>query len=351
MPIVKNSSLPAYERLLKEGYPVLEEGRANAQDIRALHIGFCNLMPDAAMQATERQWFRLIGESNRVAQIKIHPFTLDVFKRGDDAKNHIAKYYELFEDLKSQGLDALIVTGANEETNPHVSDVSTWNPLKELFKWSYNNVTSTICSCLASHALMTYYHGQEPSWRDTKKWGVFSHFVQDRNHPLMRGMNTKFDAPHSRFSQIDKEQFEKADMKILAEGDNGNVHLAVSKDGFRQICMQGHPEYDIFSLLKEYKRDVTWYQDGQTNTYPPFPKNYFGAQAQEILNDLKQKIINGETPEFPENKIEPLLENTWADSARSFIASWMGHVYQTTHVERTKQFMDGIDAHNPLAIK
>ncbi len=350
MPIVKNSSLPAFTRLLKEGHPVLETDRANTQDIRALHIGFCNLMPDAALEATERQWFRLIGESNRVAQIYIHPFTLPVFDRGEEATKHIDTFYEDFEKIKKMGLDGLIVTGANEETNPHVSDVSTWKPLKELLEWSYDNVTSTICSCLASHALMTYYHDQKPSWRDTKKWGVFSHYVTNRDHPLMRGMNTKFDAPHSRFSQINKDQFEKAGMQILAEGHNENIHIAVSKDGFRQVCLQGHPEYDMFSLLKEYKRDVSWYQSGQSDEYPPFPENYFGPKAQKILEDVKAKILNGENPDFPESDIEPLLENTWADSARSFIASWMGHVYQTTHVDRNKQFMDGIDPDNPLGI-
>ena len=139
-------------------------------------------------------------------------------------------------------------------------------------------------------------------------------------------------------------------MKILAEGDNENVHLAVSKDGFRQICLQGHPEYDMFSLLKEYKRDVNWYQSGQSECYPPFPANYFGPKAQEILEGIKAQILEGNNPDFPEEKIEPLLENTWADSARSFMASWMGHVYQTTHMERTKQFMDGVDAENPLGV-
>ncbi|MEM7618032.1 MAG: homoserine O-succinyltransferase [Pseudomonadota bacterium] len=350
MPIVKNSSLPAFTRLLKEGKPILESNRAKTQDIRALHIGFCNLMPDAALEATERQWFRLIGESNRVAQIYVHPFTLPVFERGEDAQKHIDEYYEDLEELKAQGLDALIVTGANEETNPHVSEVATWKPLKELLEWSYENVTSTICSCLASHALMTYYHDQEPSWRETKKWGVFSHFVKDRQHPLMRGMNTKFDVPHSRFSQINKDQFKTAGMTILAEGESENVHLAVSKDGFRQVCLQGHPEYDMFSLFKEYKRDVGWYQNGQMEEFPPFPANYFGPKAQAILEDLKSQIEAGNNPEFPEAEIEVLLENTWADSARSFMASWMGHVYQTTHVERTKQFMDGVDPDNPLGV-
>ncbi len=346
MPIVKRSDLPTYDRLIREGRPVLPPDRAATQDIRELHIGFCNLMPDAALEATERQWFRLIGESNRIAQIFIHPFTLDVFERGKDAKNHINAYYDKFEDLKELGLDALIVTGANEETNPHVSDIETWAPLKELLEWSYENVTSTICSCLASHALMTYYHGQKPSWRKKKMWGVFPHKVLDRNHPLIRGMNTKFDVPHSRFSEITPEQFDKAGMTTLIQSDEGGVHLAVSKDGFRQICLQGHPEYDRVSLFKEYKRDLQWFVEGTIDYEPPYPAHYFSDEIKNILENYK----NNQDKEFPEKEIEDLLDNTWADSARSFLSGWIGHVYQVTNVDRAKQFMDGIDPDNPLGM-
>lgn len=350
MPIVKTSDLPTYSRLIHEGRPVLPPDRAASQDIRELHIGFCNLMPDAALEATERQWFRLIGESNRVAQIYIHPFTLPVFERGDEAMAHIKKYYDDFETLKKEGLDAIIFTGANEETNPHVSDIATWKPLKDALEWAYDNVTSTICSCLASHALMTYKHNQSPSWRDTKCWGVFSHHVKERHHPLVFGMNTKFDTPHSRFSEITRAQYDAAGMTTLIESAEAGVHMAVSADGFRQICLQGHPEYDIMSLLKEYKRDVGWYQAGEMKHYPPFPAHYFGPQATAILEDIKTRILAGESVDFPEEEIEPLLENTWADSARSTLASWIGHVYQVTNVNRQKQFMDGIDPHNPLGI-
>ena len=350
MPIVKASNLPTYDRLIKEGRPILPTDRAITQDIRELHIGFCNLMPDAAMEATERQWFRLIGESNRVAQIYIHPFTLPVFERGEDMQEHIGKHYETFEALKAEGLDALIVTGANEETNPHVSDIDTWHPLKELLEWAYDNVASTICSCLASHALMTYYHVQKPSWRDTKKWGVFSHKVTQREHPLIRGMNTRLDVPHSRFSEISRAQYDDAGMTVLIETNEQDVHMAVSKDGLRQICLQGHPEYDTSSLMKEYKRDVGWYQAGKMAHYPPLPANYFNDEIIHILYDIKQKILSGENVDFPEEDINALLDNTWADSARSFIAGWIGHVYQTTNVDRQKLFMDNIDPDNPLNI-
>lgn len=350
MPLVKHSDLPTYDRLMAEGRPIMPMGRALHQDIRELHIGFCNLMPDAALEATERQFFRLIGESNRVAQIYIHPFTLPILTRGDDAQAHFARYYESLEDIKAAGLDALIITGANEETNPHVSDESFWGPLRDLLAWADQHVTSTICSCLASHAALTYSYGQQPGWRESKRWGVFRHRVKDRTHPLVRGMNTVFDVPHSRYSEIAPEQFEKAGMKILVQSDDAGVHMATSPDGFRLICFQGHPEYDDFSLLKEYRREVQNYLSGARSDYPPLPDGFFSDEASAIAVGYQDDVFSQRAESnFPEERVTPLLENTWADSARSVMAAWIGLVYQVTHVDRKKQFMDGIDPNDPLA--
>ena len=350
MPIVKRSDLPTYDRLIKEGRPILQPDRALQQDIRELHIGFLNMMPDGALEATERQWFRLIGESNRIAQIYIHPFNLPVVPRGEEAASHIKKYYEPFEKLQEEGLDALIVTGANEETNPHVSELHNWGPLKEALSWAYDNVTSTICSCLASHGLMTYSHDEQPEWLEKKRLGVFSHQVLEKQHPLLRGMNTKFDAPHSRYSNITRKQFDDAGLITLVEGTEAGVYLAASKDGFRQLCLQGHPEYDTVSLLKEYRRDVQWYQDGVVKEYPDYPVHYFTAEIEKELLEMKKHILGGKKIDFPEDEIAPTIDNTWADSARSMLSSWIGHVYQTTHVDRKKQFMDGVNPNNPLGI-
>jgi len=225
-----------------------------------------------------------------------------------------------------------------------------WAPLKEVIDWAYENVASTIFACFACHFLMTHYHDQEPEWRKTKRLGVFPHRVLEREHPLVSGMSTKFDVIYSRYSEISRAQFDKAGMKTLVESAEAGVHTAISQDGFRQICFQGHPEYDMFSLLKEYKRDVGWYQDGTVSEYPAPPLNYFGPKSLALLEDMKAKIMAGEKAEFPEEELTGLIENTWADSARSMISSWIGHVYQVTNVDRTKQFMDGVDPNNPLGI-
>ena len=350
MPIVKSSNLPTYDRLLNEGRHILDTSRADNQDIRPLHIGFCNLMPDAALQDTERQWFRLIGESNRVAQIYMHPFTLPVITRDEKTQNYIAEYYEDIETLKSQGLDALIITGANTDSNPAVTKTKQWQCFYDLMDWANNNATSTVFSCISSYLLMYQKHGQLAQKQANKVLGIFSHKVLQRQHPLTRGMNTKFDAPHARSFGISRKQYDEAGMTTLIEGDIAGVMAAVSADGFREICLQAHPEYDTFSLLKEFRRDINWFKEGVINQAPDIPANYFNDEAMPIVQKAIADIIAGNKTPFPEKEIELLLDNTWTDSARSIMANWIGLVYQLTHVDRQKQFMDGVDPNNPLEL-
>lgn len=351
MPLVAYKNLPSFERLRKEGRVVLDPSRAATQEIREMHIGLLNMMPDKALEATERQFFRLIGESNQIAQFYVHPFTLPQLKRGKKAKAYVDEHYESFEKLKDDGLDALIITGANV-SKPDFTQEDFWEPLQEVMDWAWNNVTSTICSCLATHAVLQFKYGQKRTHRKNKLWGVYKHRVLDRVHPLVRGMNTVFDVPHSRFNNISREQFDEAGMTVLAAGDESEVHMAVSADGFRLICFQGHPEYDTISLHKEYKREIGRFAKGEIKKYPPFPENYYSSDVQKILKKYKKSIKLGEDlPAMPEGGLENIIENTWRDSARTVIGNWIGQVYQTTHVERKKQFMDGIDPDDPLGIR
>ena len=106
----------------------------------------------------------------------------------------------------------------------------------------------------------------------------------------------------------------------------------------------------MFSLLKEYRREVLNYMERRRPDYPPFPEHYFDARVQELAAKFKNDVLDGKVGEFPEEDIAALLENTWADSARSAIGSWVGLVYQVTHVDRKKPFMDGLDPNNPLGL-
>jgi homoserine O-succinyltransferase len=349
MPLVAHNDLPSFARLRDEGVTVLTRERAGNQVIRELHVGLLNMMPDAALEATERQFFRLVGESNPIAQFYVHPFTLPSLQRGEAGQGHVDQYYESFEAIRRQGLDALIITGANV-THADLSEEPFWDPLIEVIDWAWENVTSTLCSCLATHAVMQFRYGQKRIRQIEKVWGVFEHRVMDKRHPLVSDVNTRFDVPHSRWNDVSRAQFEAAGLHVLVESEAAGIHLAVSKDGFRTVFFQGHPEYDTVSLLKEYKRDQLLASQGKLPYYPPFPVNYFDDYSRAVLKEHEAKLRSGTVTDYPEALLLQHLDNTWHDTAEAVVGNWIGTVYQLTHSERSRPFMDGIDPENPLGL-
>ncbi|TVP89838.1 MAG: homoserine O-succinyltransferase [Thioalkalivibrio sp.] len=352
MPLVAHTELPTFGRLRQEGGTVLPSDYALHQDIRALHIGLLNMMPDAALAATERQFFRLVGESNQIAQFYMHPFTLPQLPRGPGGQSHVERFYEDFEDIKEEGLDALIITGANV-SHPDLAMEPFWEPLAEVVDWAWHNVTSTLCSCLATHAVMQARYGERRRHRGSKLWGVFDHRVVDRGHPLVAGVNTRFNVPHSRFNDVSREQFERHGLRVLVESPRAGAHLAVSADGFRVVFFQGHPEYDSISLLKEYKREVRRFVNGEREEFPPPPENYLSLQAAAILEEHRERVQQAlerraPAPELPEALLVEQLDNTWHDSALAVVNNWIGNVYQLTGARRRTPFREGIDPEDPL---
>ena len=353
MPLIAHSDLPSFARLRAEGQEVLEPQRAHTQDIRELHIGFLNMMPDAALQATERQFLRLIGSCNRIAQFYVHPFTFAEIPRGEKARVHIEKYYRDFAQLKQEGLDALIISGAN----PAETDISKepfWAPLEEVVRWARDHVCSVMCSCLATHAIAQMSWNFERYKLPHKRWGVYSNRIADQRHPLIANINTRFDAPHSHVYEVNTEQFEKAGLLVLAAGKQANLHLGTSPDGLRFVFFQGHPEYDSVSLLKEYRREVGRFNEG-IRDYPPFPENYFFGKAARLLNEYKQLAIaaagnSTDPPEFPEDQVMKWVDNTWTDTGKAIANNWLGLIYQVAHRDRGKVFMNGIDPQDPLKL-
>jgi homoserine O-succinyltransferase len=354
MPLVAHSDLPTFSELRERGHDMLSLDHAIHQDIRELHIGFLNMMPDAALQATERQFIRLVGSCNRIAQFFVYPFSLPELSRSAETKAYIDRYYSSFDELRDAGLDALIITGANV-ANPALEQEAFWEPLIEVVSWAQHNVTSILCSCLATHALLKHLHDIDRRSLPEKRWGVYSHRTSVSNHPLLREINTRFDAPHSRFNDISRKQLEDAGLTVLAESREGGVHLAASPDQFRVIYFQGHPEYDFNSLLKEYKREVFRFLSGELTEPPPFPAHYFDAQAAEMANQFVAEAIacrdRGEPmPKFNDEQLESHLDNTWGDTAKAIVNNWLGLVYQTTNLDRKKQFMDSVNPDDPLGL-
>ncbi len=354
MPLVAHNDLPTFRRLREGGQEVLTPERARKQDIRELHIGLLNMMPDAALSVTEHQFIRLIGSCNQIAPFYVYPFSIRELNRGAAAEEHISQYYFSFAALMAQGLNALIVTGANV-ANPSLDQEAFWKPLIEVVRWAESNVASIFCSCLVTHALVKYHHGIDRQRMQQKRWGVYSHRISEPKHPLMRDINTRFDAPHSRYNEVTREQLEDAGLTVLAESPEAGVHLAVSPDRFRTIYFQGHPEYQAVSLLMEYKREVFRFIDNELKPPPPYPEHYFTDEAigiaESFISAYRTAIENNdEMPEFPERELEQQVHNTWGDTGKAMVNNWLGLVYQLTSHDRKRQFMPGVDPDDPLEL-
>jgi homoserine O-succinyltransferase len=353
MPIVAHSSLPTFTALSAEGEDVLTVAQAKRADIRELHVGLLNMMPDAALQVTEQQFIRLVGSANRIVQVFVHVFTVPGLDRSPATQAHIDTHYERFEDLRVEGLDALIVTGANVANRPDLADEAFYAPLLEVVDWATENVTSVLCSCLATHALIQHRYGVRRRRLLNKRWGVFEHRLASPTHPLLRGTNTRFDVPHSRWNEISSAQLQQAGVEVLIESTEGDFHLGVSPDGIRTVFLQGHPEYDAVSLLKEYKREVTRYLAGEIDAIPPLPERYLSADAARRAHGHLDEVLaardaGSPPPRFPEPELAAGLDDTWADTAKAVFANWLGLVYRLTDLERGVPFTPDIDPNDPL---
>lgn len=352
MPLVAHSQLPTFDQLRARGQDVLALDKALHQDIRELHIGLLNMMPDAALTVTERQYMRLLGSCNQIVQLYVHPFSIPGLSRSTETQAYIDQHYADFDQLRDAGLDALIISGANV-SNPSIDLEPFWHPLQEVISWATHHVTGMLCSCLASHALVKHLHEIDRHGLAQKQWGVYGHRVRDRSHPLMKDVNTRFDAPHSRWNKITRDDLEAAGLHVLVESDEAGVHLAVSPDQFRIVYFQGHPEYDHNSLLKEYKREMSRFFHREIDHPPPYPENYFSADSREIAEAYLQQALDARSrgdsmPAFPEGDFEFHIDNTWIDTGKAIFNNWLGLIYKLTHHQRHLPFQPGVNPDDPL---
>ena len=332
MPLVAHNNLPTFERLRQEGCSIIGLEESKKRQVPRLRIGLLNLMPDAALQATERQFMRLLGATTGSVDIYVYVFSVAAMPRIGRALEHVNGYYEDFESVKHNGLDALVLTGANP-AQAQLSSEPFWNGMVEVIEWGRNNVCSTLCSCLATHAVVKQYHQVDRRLLPQKRWGVYSHRVSQHDHFMTYDITTRFDAPHSHVYEVTELQLESVGLTVLAVSEEAGVHLAVSADQLQFVYFQGHPEYDYNSLFKEFKREVSRFASGEREDYPPFPENYFNPEAIEILTDYRKALYAARDrvkmlDTFPERLVEPMLDNTWTDTGKAMFNNWLSKVLQ-----------------------
>ena len=324
MPLVQYNNFPSIDRVGSEGVSVCAENEVN-QNLKTLNIGFLNMMPDAAVSATERQFLRLLGSSDSV-NCYFYPFTISGVSRSSEIQNHIDNYYINVDQVKTMQLDALVITGANV-SQPTLSNEKFWKGLREVLIWTRENVRSTVCSCLATHAAFKVYYGVDRKHLGEKCWGVFKHEVIDPHHILTKQEHSILEMCHSRFNDISEDDFSSHNISILIKSPDVGVQLAAEKD-LSVIYFQGHPEYDDISLLKEYKREIINYLSGAREDYPPEPKNYFDTKAQLTIQEFKELVINSDEKneimqKFPEELLRVNIKNQWAAIAHLIFKNWL----------------------------
>ena len=297
MPIEIQSNLPAAKILEQENIFVMTKERASTQDIRPLKILILNIMPTKIQ--TETQLLRLLG--NTPLQLTIEFIQTATHVSRNTSASHLNTFYKTFDEIKEEKFDGMIITGAPVE-QMDFKDVDYWEELCEIMEWSRTNVYSTMHICWGAQAGLYYHYGIDKYLLPEKLSGIFKHKVLNPLHPLTRGFDDRFYAPHSRYTSIHREDIDKnPNLITLSVSNMAGVYLVASKSG-RQVFVTGHAEYDRDTLANEYFRDV------KKGIHPKIPVNY-----------------------FPDDDVETTPYFTWKSHAHLLFANWLNYyVYQQT---------------------
>ena len=275
----------------------MDTSRASSQDIRPLKIALLNLMPIKI--TTEIDLIRLL--SNSPLQVEIDFISLSSHISKNTPKEHMLAFYKDFNLIIHNKYDGLIITGAPVEQIPF-EEVIYWKELTEILSWAKSNVTSSIFICWGAQAALYHYYGIPKYPLDKKMFGVFKHTRIDSTNPILRGFDDVFYVPHSRHTEIRREDILKVpELTILSESKESGVYMVASVNG-REFFLTGHSEYSKDTLDIEYKRDLA------KNLPIEMPENYY-------LDD---------NPENP-----PVVR--WRSQANMLFVNWLNYfVYQKT---------------------
>jgi homoserine O-succinyltransferase len=253
-----------------------------------LTIGLINNMPDTALQATERQFMRLLRQAAGNVRIDFHCFSLPSVKRSQPAQRRIDQQYSDIADIDRLHLDGLIVTGAEPATATLVEETF-WKELAGIVDWAKINTRSTIWSCLAAHAAALHLDGIERRRLDTKCSGIYDCF-RVTDHWLTDNLPSSFRVSHSRLNELRADDLAARGYQLLTHSPEGGVDIFTKQLRSQFIFFQGHPEYEALSLEREYLRDISRFLAGRRDTYPAIPAGYFEPETEERLAGFERRV-------------------------------------------------------------
>lgn len=289
--------LPAVETLRKENIFVMDTDRAQSQEIRPLKIVILNLMP--LKITTETDLIRLL--SNSPLQIEIDFLQLKSHTPKNTPIEHMMAFYRNFDEIRKSNYDGMIITGAPVELLDF-EQVKYWKEVTDIFEWAHRHVTSTLYICWAAQAGLYHFYKVPKYPLAEKMFGVFEHRTNNSHNPIFRGFDDVFYVPHSRHTEIRREDILKIpELTLLSESDRSGVYMVMARNG-REFFITGHSEYSCYTLDTEYKRDL------KKGLPIKMPENYY-------LDDN------------PKN--EPVVR--WRSHANLLFTNWLNYfVYQET---------------------
>jgi homoserine O-succinyltransferase len=297
MPLNIPDNLPAIEILNEENIFVMRETRATHQDIRPMQVVILNLMP--VKITTETHILRLLSNTPLQTEIVLLHTKNHVSKH--TPIEHLQAFYKTYDEIRDRKFDGMIITGAPIE-HLDFEKIDYWEELKDIMDWAKCNVTSTMFICWGAQAGLYHYYNIPKYMLDKKLFGVFYHTINDPKIPLIRGFDEEFQAPHSRYTEVRKEDIEKVrDLIIVSESQEAGIYIVMTRNG-RQIFITGHSEYDPTTLKEEYERDL------KKGLNIELPSNYFSGDDP------------GKTPKV-----------RWKSHANLLYYNWLNYyVYQMT---------------------
>ena len=303
MPLRLPDRLPAIDILKRENIFVMDNSRAHSQDIRPLRIVILNLMP--LKITTETDLIRLL--SNTPLQLDINFMKLKSHTPKNTPIEHMMMFYRDFESMRHEKFDGMIITGAPVETMDF-EQVTYWDEIVDIFNWARTHVTSTLYICWAAQAGLYHYYGVPKYPLEKKMFGIFEQHTLQPQMPIFRGFDDTFMMPHSRHTEIHKEDIlARPELELIAESEDSGVSIVMARGG-REFFITGHLEYSPNTLDNEYKRDFGVRSDVE------LPRNYY----------------RNDDPSLP-----PMV--TWRAHANLFYSNWINYyVYQETPFDINK---------------
>lgn len=329
MPVVIEGGRVPRHLSRKAQVPASMSANGRKPQARPIRIALINNMPDAALEDTEAQFFDLLDAASGDHSISLKLFSLPKLPRKESGKHRLQNFYFEIEDLLNDRFDGMIMTGT-EPCQANLQNEPYWPVLTEVLDWAERETTSSVLSCLAAHAGVLHSDGISRHRLPDKQFGVFEYKIA-RNHNFTNGTGVTIEIPHSRWNEVRADDLRSSGYELLTNSTNAGVDLFVKKKG-RSLFLhfQGHPEYGMRTLLKEYRRDIKRFLRKERETYPTMPHKYFDAHAVRLLTEFQQSTVTKPAvthlERFPEAEATRGIQGSWHGSAVIVYRNWFQYL-------------------------